>query len=132
MIEIAPFVSSFEHRAYCDAAKVNFEEEAIGFKIYKGEEICGVCQIQFVGNAAYILTLKTIDDRITSQHLANTFVSVIEFLLQIGVSSVVYPIQCDRDAEIATLLGFDRVSETLFVYDFPEEEPDKIDQDMGS
>jgi hypothetical protein len=127
MIAITPFETKLEHKTYCEVADVVFEEQAIGFKIHLADQMLGLCQIQFVGNAAYILTLKAINDKITSQLLAKLFLQVAEFLVHISIASIVYPIQDEKDKELADLLGFDRVSDTLYVFDFPEESQGETD-----
>ena len=53
--------------------------------------------------------------------LANLFACVVEFFGKLDASSVVYPIQEESDVMIAESIGFDRVSETLYVFDFAEE-----------
>lgn len=122
MIHLAPFEGFSEHLAFCNEANVPYEEGAVGFKIFSDEENLGLCQIKFVGEAAYILNLCSISDRISVQMLANVFTSVIEFLKRVEIESVVYPIQSEDDVTIAEALGFDRVSETLFVFDFVSDE----------
>ncbi len=118
MIHLAPFEGTVEHLAFCTEAGVPFEEGAVGFKIFSDEENLGLCQIKFVGEAAYILNLCSIFDRISVQMLANVFTSVVEFLKRVEIESIVYPIQNEDDVTIAEALGFDRISETLYVFDF--------------
>ncbi len=122
MIHLAPFESLMEHREYCACVRVPFEDGAVGFKIFNEEEKLGLCQIKFVGEAAYILSLAKIDDKISVQMLANIFTSVLEFLQRVGSSSVIFPIQSQDDVTVAQACGFDQISETLFVFDFPSEE----------
>ena len=65
MIHLAPFEGTEEHFSFCSEAQVPFEEGAVGFKIFSDEENLGLCQIKFVGEAAYILNLCPIFDRIS-------------------------------------------------------------------
>jgi len=121
MIHLAPFEDAAEHIAFCAEANVPFEESTVGFKIFSDEENLGICQIKFVGEAAYILNLCAICDRISVQMLANVFTSVVKFLERVEIESIVYPIQSDDDVTIAEAVGFDRISETLYVFDFVRE-----------
>ena len=121
MIHLSPFSDLAEHREYCTAAGVFFEEGRVGFKVDSDEEKLGLFQIKFVGEAAYVLNISSIDDRISTQMLANVFTSVIEFLKRCEVESIIYPIQTADDGIIAEAVGFDRISETLYVFDFPQE-----------
>ena len=121
MIRIAPFESEWEQREYCALTACEFEEGSVGIKIFSDEERLGLVQIRFVGEAAYVLTLRSINDIISSQSFSGILDGILEFLKKLGVTSVVYPIQSDADREIAEGSGFDRISETLFVFDFPEE-----------
>ncbi len=121
MIHLAPFDSAKIHEEYCKEAGIVREEGAVGFKIFSDEEKLGVCQIKFVGEAAYILNLTAIQDRISVQMLANVFTSVIEFLRRVEIESIVYPVQSENDVTIANTLGFDRVGDTLYVFDFVKE-----------
>lgn len=125
MIHLAPFETGEEHLSYCQLLGVDREEGSFGFKIFSDEEKLGLCQIKFVGEVAYILALKGLDDKISVEMLANVFTSVIEFLNRIGVASLVYPIQSEDDVVICEATGFDRISETLYVFDFPTEETEK-------
>ena len=118
MIHLAPFENVSEHLLFCKEGNVPFEEGAVGFKIFSDDENLGLCQIKFVGEAAYILNLTAIEDRISVQMLANVFTSVIEFLRRVEIESIVYPIQNENDVTVAEAVGFDRISETLFVFDF--------------
>ncbi len=118
MIHLAPFEGTADHLAFCAEANVPFEEGALGFKIFSDHENLGLCQIKFVGEAAYILNLCSIFDRISVEMLANVFASVVEFLKRVEIESVVYPIQTEDDVVIAEANGFDRISETLYVFDF--------------
>ena len=118
MIHLAPFEGTADHLAFCAEANVPFEEGALGFKIFSDDENLGLCQIKFVGEAAYILNLCSIFDRISVEMLANVFASVVEFLKRVEIESVVYPIQNEDDVVIAEANGFDRISETLYVFDF--------------
>ena len=77
-----------------------------------------------MGEAAYILNLCAIFDRISTDMLANVFASVVEFLKRVEIESVVYPIQNEDDVMIAEANGFDRISETLYVFDFLRNDPD--------
>ena len=121
MIGIAPFSDQAEHIDYCRAAGVPAEEGALGFKLFDEEDgKVGLIQIKFVSNAAYLLNVCAVDQKISEEGLANALVSVVEFLKNAGVSSVVYPIQFQRDGRIADRCGFDRISETLYVFDLPE------------
>lgn len=122
MVHLAPFESIEEHLNYCSLADVPREEASFGFKIFSDEEKLGLCQIKFVGEAAYILALKGIESKISVEMLANVFTSVIEFLQRIGVASLIYPIQSEDDVVICEATGFDRISETLYAFDFPTEE----------
>lgn len=122
MIHLAPFEDIAEHRTFCTMAKLDFEEESIGFKIFSDEDPLGLCQIKFVGEAAYILGICSIEDRISTQMLANVFSSILAFLERVEVESVIFPIQDADDIMIAEANGFDRISETLYVYDFPEDQ----------
>lgn len=127
MIHLAPFEGTVEHLAFCTEAGVPFEEGAVGFKIFSDEENLGLCQIKFVGEAAYILNLCSIFDRISVQMLANVFTSVVEFLKRVEIESIVYPIQNEDDVTIAEALGFDRISETLYVFDFVRDGEEQTD-----
>lgn len=118
MIHLAPFEGIDEHILYCKEASVAFEEGAVGFKIFSDNESLGLCQIKFVGEAAYILNLCSISDRISVEMLANVFTSVVEFLKRVEIESIVYPIQNQDDVAVAEAVGFDRISETLYVFDF--------------
>ena len=118
MIHLAPFDGTIEHMAFCAEANVPFEEGAVGFKIFSDDENLGLCQIKFVGEAAYVLNLCSIFDRISIEMLANVFASVVEFLKRVEIESVVYPIQNENDVMIAEANGFDRISDTLYVFDF--------------
>ena len=120
MIQLAPFESEWEQREYCALAGCGFEEGSIGFKFFSEEEKLGLVQIHFVGDAAYVLTLCSIDDIISTQSLAGLLEGILEFLKKLGLSSTVFPIQKETDREIAEAAGFDRISETLYVFDFPE------------
>lgn len=122
MIRLAPFESAQEHALYCSLLGIEREEGSFGFKIFSDEEKLGLCQIKFVGEAAYILALKGLEGKISVEMLANVFTSVIEFLRRVGVSSLIYPIQCENDVVICEATGFDRISETLYAFDFPAEE----------
>lgn len=123
MIEIAPFASAEEHQAYCDAAGVAFDPEGAGFKLFDEDgEKMGLIQVKFVNTAAYLLNISAVNGQISSQVLANYLAVVLQFLKQAGFASVVYPIQGMEDEEIASFCGMDRVSDTLFLLDFPQEE----------
>ncbi|MBR2635314.1 MAG: hypothetical protein IKD31_07020 [Clostridia bacterium] len=121
-MDLAPFESQAEHILYCRAAGVPFEEGAIGFKFFSEGEKLGLCQLKPVGDAIYVLSLTAIDQKISTQVLANLFSDVVQFMYCLEFSSVVYPIQNREDAQIAASLGFDRISDTLFVFDFPSTE----------
>ena len=121
MIHLAPFDSVEIHEEYCEEAGIYREEGAVGFKIFSDEEKLGLCQIKFVGEAAYILNLTAIQNRISVQMLANVFTSVVEFLRRVEIESIVYPIQSEDDVMIVNALGFDKVGDTLYVFDFPKE-----------
>lgn len=128
MIHLAPFEDILEHQLYCQTASVPFEEGAVGFKIFSDEEKLGLCQIKFVSGAAYILNLTAVDDKLSLQMLSNVFSSILSFLERVEIESVVYPVQNENDIFLAENSGFDRVSETLFVYDFapaPSENEDE-------
>lgn len=127
MIDLAPFESAIEHAEYCREAGITFEEGSVGFKIFTEDEKLGLCSLKFVGDAAYVLNVASINDRISLQMLANVMTSVVQFLKHLEVSSVVFPIQSDHDREIAEAAGFDRISPTLFVFDFPDEEGEHCD-----
>ena len=118
MIHLAPFEDVLEHQAYCLEGNVPFEEGSVGFKIFSDEENLGLCQIKFVSGAAYILNLLSIENRISEQMLVNVFSSIIAFLERVEIESIVYPVQTETDVFIAEKSGFDRISDTLFVYDF--------------
>ena len=121
-MNIQPFESKAEHLLYCKTADVSFEEGSVGFKIFTESEMLGLVQVKFVGDAAYFLSVKAIDAKISKETLANFCLCVVEFLVQVGVCSLVFPVQDDSDRAIAEILGFDRVSETLYVFDLPEED----------
>ena len=107
-------------------ANTKLEEDALGFKIFLEDEKLGLSQIQLVENVAYILTLSRIGDKISNQLLSELFSQVMVFLNHIGAASVVFPIKDESDAELARFLGFDQVSETLYVFedhDEKEEQP---------
>ncbi len=125
MMDLAPFESPMEHQAYCQAAGTPFEDGSIGFKIFEQNEKLGLCQLKFVGEAAYVLSVTEIDEKISKQALATCFSHVVQFLAHLGVGSVVYPIQNKTDEIVAESCGFDRVSETLFVFDFSAEEAEE-------
>ena len=129
MIHLAPVEGVEEHFAFCTEAQVPFEEGALGFKIFSEEENLGLCQIKFIGEAAYILNLCAISDRISVQMLANVFTSVVQFLERVEIESIVYPIQNQDDVVIAEAVGFDRISETLYVFDFVTSETAQTDSD---
>ncbi len=118
MIHLAPFQDKSEQMEYCAEAGILFEEGSVGFKIFSDEEKLALCQIKFVGEAAYILNLQSILDRISTEMLANVFTSIIEFLKRVEIDSVVYPIQTEDDIIIAEATGFEKMSDTLFVLDF--------------
>lgn len=118
MIHLAPFQDASEQKEYCAEADVLFEEGSVGFKIFTDEEKLALCQIKFVGEAAYILNLKSIADRISTEMLANVFTSIIEFLKRVEIDSAVYPIQTESDKIIAEAVGFESVSDTMYVFDF--------------
>ena len=122
MIHLAPFESETEHLAYCEAAGIPMEEGAVGFKVFSDEEKLGLFQIKFVGEAAYILNAVAIENKISVKMLANVFASVVEFLQRVQVASVIYPILCEDDAVLAEAVGFDKISDTLFVMEFPQQE----------
>lgn len=121
MINLAPFATLLEHQEYCNAASVPLEEGSVGFKIFKDNEKLGLCNLKFVSDVAYILNLTEIDNKISVQMLANVFTSVIEFIKRVGIQSIVFPIQSENDAFICQTLGFDKISETMYVFDFPQE-----------
>ncbi len=121
MIHLAPFTDVMEHQSFCRSASVEFEEGAVGFKLFSDEEALGLCQIKFVGEAAYILNFCAIEDRISSEMLANVFSSILEFLKRVEIESVVFPVQSESDVLVCDANGFDAVSETLYVFDFPKE-----------
>lgn len=127
MIHLAPFEGLEDHHAFCTEAGITLEEGAVGFKIFSDEEKLGLCQIKFVGEAAYILNLCSIEGRISTQMLANVFTSVIEFLKRVEIESIVYPVQTEEDVIIAEAVGFDRISETLYVFDFVQDQSDQTD-----
>ena len=129
MIHLAPFENASEHLLFCKEAEISFEEGSVGFKIFSDEENLGLCQIKFVGEAAYILNLTAIRDRISVQMLANVFTSVIEFLRRVEIESIVFPIQNENDVTIAEATGFDRISETLYVFDFVSDSSKNEDND---
>ena len=131
MIDFAPFTSEAEHRAYCDAAKVPFEEGSVGFKIFDEDGPCGLVGIKFVGNAAYLLQVRAIERKISSQVLANALRLVLEFLRRADVQSVVYPITAPDDVGIAESAGFDRLSDTLYAFDFPASDEEDADPARG-
>ena len=124
MIDLAPFETPVEQEAYCSAASVPFEGGAIGFKFFSGEKKLGLCQLKLVGGAAYVLSLAAITSELSEKMLANVFSDVVQFLQSLGVVSVIYPIQNETDRFVAETLGFDRVSPTLYVFDYPEAKPD--------
>lgn len=128
MIHLAPFEGVEDHFSYCTEAGVSFEEGSVGFKIFDDNDKLGLCQIKFVGEAAYILNLCSIADRISIQMLANVFTSVIEFLKRVEIESIVYPVQSGDDVTIAEAVGFDRVSDTLYIFDFVSQENEKEEQ----
>ena len=121
-MNVLPFESKQEHLTYCIAANVPFEDGAVGFKIFDEEEMLGLIQIKFVGEAAYFLSVKSIEDKILKETLANICLGVVEFLPQLGATSFVFPIQDGSDRFIAEHLGFDRISDTLYVFDCPNGE----------
>ena len=121
MIHLAPFSDLLEHQSFCQSAGVSFEDGAVGFKIFSDKENLCLCQSKFVGEAAYILNLCAIEDRISSQMLANVFSSILEFLKRVEIESVVFPIQSESDVLVCDANGFDAVSDTLYVFDFPKE-----------
>ncbi len=121
MIHLAPFESGIEHGSYCEAAGISMEEGSLGFKIFSDTEKLGLCQLKFVGEAAYILALKSVENRISVSMLANVFTSIIEFLKRVGIESVIYPVQNEEDKTVCEATGFDRISETLYVFDFPSD-----------
>lgn len=120
MIQLSPFESKNEHQSYCNAALVPLEEGAIGFKMFKDDEKMGLCQLKFVGDTVYVVNLCAVEERISVEMLANIFTSIIEFLKQIQTKSIIYPILGENDVTIAEAVGFDRVSDTMYVFDFPE------------
>ncbi len=130
-MNLAPFENLAEHQSYCLAAAIPFEEGAVGFKIFNDEEKLGLCQIKFVSGAAYILNLLSIDDKISPQMLSNVFSSILAFLEQVEIESVVYPVQSDHDVFLAENNGFDRVSDTLFILDFVSENCQDENCDCG-
>ena len=130
MIHLAPFEDASEQKEYCDLAEVLFEDGSVGFKIFSDEEKLALCQIKFVGEAAYVLNLQSIQDRISVQMLANVFASIIEFLKRVEIDSAVYPIQNENDIILAESNGFEKISDTLFVLDFNAESIQK--SNMGS
>ncbi len=121
-MEIAPFASLSEHLSYCQAAGVDFEDGAIGFKFFSNEEMLGLCQLKLVSGVAYLLNLTEIDNKISIESLANLFLIVVEFLRRVEISSVVFPIQREIDVPLAETIGFDKVSDTLYVFELAEEE----------
>jgi len=131
MIQLIPFEDVLEHKVFCNAAGVVFEEGAVGFKIVKNDEKLGMTQLKFVGDAVYVLNHTAIDEKISVTMLANLFTSVVEFLNRAGASGVIYPISNESDREICEAVGFDRVSETLYVFDFPQEEGEHGECDCG-
>ena len=122
MIHLAPFDDLSEHRTYCEKAQISFEEGSVGFKIFSDEEKLGLCQIKFVSEAAYILNLIAIEEKISVQMLANVFTSILTFLERVEIQSVIFPVQTEDDIFIAENTGFDRVSDTLYILDFVKEE----------
>ena len=128
MIDLAPFESAFEHAEYCEAAGVPFEDGSLGFKIFSDDEKLGLCSLKFVGEAVYVLNVTAIDEKISQQMLANVFTSVVQFLKHLEINSVVYPVQSESDREIAERVGFDRISPTLYVFDFPSDDCDCCDE----
>jgi len=127
MIELAPFETENEHLLYCSAANVPFEEGAVGFKVFDDEEKLGLVQLKFVGDAAYVLSLCEIEGQLTCQMLSNVFSAVMEFLGKIQITSVVFPIQTEEHRRIAENNGFDQISPTLYVFDFPDGEQEESD-----
>ncbi len=117
MIKIAPFDSFEEHQEFCLAGNVELEEDSLGFKIFNDFEKLGLSQIQIVENAAYILTLSRINDKISNQLLSELFSQVMVFLDHIGVSSVLFPIKNESDAELAAHMGFEKVCDTLYAFE---------------
>lgn len=128
MIDVLPFESPLEHAQYCKAAGIPFEEGLFGFKIFSDCEKLGLLSFKFVGEAAYVLSVSPIEEKISLKMLANVFESVVQFLKHLEITSVVYPIQQDSDREIAEFAGFDHISPTLYVYDFPNEEGECCDE----
>lgn len=122
MIHLAPFENLLEHKEYCEDASVLFEEGAVGFKIFSDEEKLGLCQIKFVSEAAYILNLSPIAEKISTQMLANVFTSILSFLERVEIESVIFPVQNESDIFVAENTGFDRVSDTLYILDFKTQE----------
>lgn len=131
MIHLAPFENAEEQSEYCAEAKVPFEQGSVGFKIFSDEEKLALCQIKFVGEAAYILNLISIADRISTEMLANIFSSIIEFLKRVEIDSAIYPIQNENDVVLAEAVGFEKISDTMYVLDFNLEALQKK-TDMGS
>ncbi len=129
MIQLLPFENAAEHARYCEAAGVMMEEGAVGFKIFSEQEKLGLCQIKFVQDAAYVLTLQAINDSISVSMLQNVFSEIMLFLCAAEAKSVIFPIQSENDLMICQNLGFDHVSDTLFVFDFPNGEENVSDEE---
>jgi hypothetical protein len=120
MIELAPLNNREEHLEYCHAAGISFEEGAVGFKIFDEDEKVGICQLKFLEKTVYVLNLSVICDRIPMSALSNSFSNIVDFLHKMGVSSIVFPVQNFSDSQVAQQNGFDKISETLYVFDFLE------------
>lgn len=133
MIQLLPFENAAEHAEYCETAGVMMEEGAVGFKIFSESEKLGLCQIKFVQDAAYVLTLQAIDDGISVPMLQNVFSEIMLFLCAAEAKSVIFPIQSENDLTICQNLGFDQISDTLFVFDFPNEDENVSEEEsIGS
>lgn len=122
MLDFLPFSSESEQRLYCEYAGVPFEEGSIGFKGFDGEKKCALIQIKLVSDAAYVLTVLSLDKSVTEQILANLLKAVTGFLRVLGVKSVIFPTESEREKRLGEMAEFDRVSDTLYLFDFPEEQ----------
>lgn len=122
MFRLSPFESLAEHEEYCAFCGISREENAIGFKFESDEAFpkkLGMCQLYLVSDAAYILNLISASSELNDDALTCALKEIVLFMKNMEIKSLIYPVQSGRDVDLAEDAGFDRLSDTLYAYDFP-------------
>ena len=127
MNRIAPFADPDEFREYAALCGLEFEKDAVGFKVFEEETGAprGALIFKTVHDFVYLVGIanaKGVEDR---ELLENSLRSVLGFFVKIGIHCVVFPIQTANDQLIAEALDFDRISDTLYSLEFTEKKEEE-------